>query len=71
MELNAANREKLDEIVARYPVKRSALLPALQLVQEQEGYLTPAAMEHVASLLELTPAQVHDTAGSEELVEHA
>jgi len=62
MELNAANREKLDEIVARYPVKRSALLPALQLVQEQEGYLTPVAMEHVASLLELTPAQVHDTA---------
>ena len=48
---------------ARYPVKRSALLPALHLLQEQEGWLHHATrIEYAATLLDLTPAQVHDTA---------
>ena len=34
------NQAKFDEIVRRYPVKRSALLPALHLLQEQHGWLT-------------------------------
>jgi NADH-quinone oxidoreductase subunit F len=62
MEFTPENRKTFDRILARYPVKRSALLPALHLVQDQEGYISTAAMEYVASLLELTPAQVHDTA---------
>ena len=43
-------------------MKRSALLPALHLVQEQEGWLSREAIEYVAGLLGLSPAQVHDTA---------
>ena len=43
-------------------MKRSALLPTLHLIQEQEGYITSAGIEYAASLLDLTPAQVHDTA---------
>ena len=62
MELTPENKARFDEIVARYPVKRSALLPALHLVQEQEGWLSREALEYVGSLLGLTPAQVHDTA---------
>ncbi len=62
MELTPENRQKLDAILARYPVKRSALLPALQLVQEQEGYIRPEAIDYLAGLLDLTAAQVHDTA---------
>jgi len=62
MEFTPANKLKLEKIVARYPVKRSALLPALYIAQEQAGYLSVEAMEHVASLLDLSPAQVHDTA---------
>jgi NADH-quinone oxidoreductase subunit F len=52
----------LDEMLTHYPVKRSALLPALRLLQEQEGVITTAGMEYLAGLLDLTPAQVYDTA---------
>ena len=62
MELTPERKAAFDKIVARYPVKRSALLPTLQLIQEQEGYITTAGIEYAAALLGLTPAQVHDTA---------
>ena len=62
MEFTAENKARFDRILARYPVKRSALIPTLHLIQEQEGFLSTAALEYAASLLELTPAQVHDTA---------
>ena len=62
MEFTPDNRARFDAIVDRYPVKRSALLPALHLVQEQEGHISTEAMEYLASLLELSPAQVHDSA---------
>jgi NADH-quinone oxidoreductase subunit F len=59
---SAENRARFERLVARYPVKRSALLPALHLLQEQEGFISLNGMEYLAGLLELTPAQVHDTA---------
>jgi NADH-quinone oxidoreductase subunit F len=62
MELTPRNQARFEEIVARYPVKRSALLPTLHLVQEQEGWLSREAIRAVAGLLGLSPAQVHDTA---------
>ena len=56
------NRARFDEIVKRYPPdrKRSAVLPALYLVQHQLGYVTANAMRHVAPLLDMTPAYVED-----------
>ena len=56
------NRTRFDEILKRYPPdrKRSAVLPALYLVQHQLGYVTANAMRHVAGLLEMTPADVED-----------
>jgi NADH-quinone oxidoreductase subunit F len=62
MQLTPQNKARFDEIVARYPIKRSALLPTLHLVQEQEGWLSSEALAYVGSLLGLSPAQVHDTA---------
>jgi NADH-quinone oxidoreductase subunit F len=62
MQFTPENKSRFDRILARYPVKRSALLPTLHLIQEQEGYLTTEAIDYAASLLELTAAQVHDTA---------
>jgi NADH-quinone oxidoreductase subunit F len=62
MQLTPQSKACFDEIVARYPVKRSALLPTLHLVQEQEGWLSREALAYVGSLLGLSPAQVHDTA---------
>lgn len=56
------NRARLDEIVTRYPAeqKRSAVLPALYLAQYQQGYITAGAMQHIAGILEITPADVED-----------
>lgn len=52
-------RARLDELVSRYPDKRSALLPALWVAQEvYGGYLTADAMREVAEHLELPPAEV-------------
>jgi NADH-quinone oxidoreductase E subunit len=57
-------RAKLDEIITKYPPdqKRSAVLAALYLVQEQIGYLTANGMRHVAPILDMTPAEVEDVA---------
>ena len=45
-----------------YPQPRSALIPMLHLAQEQDGWLTPDAMVHVAELIGLEPAEVYGTA---------
>ncbi len=50
------------EILKRYPQKRSALLPLLHLVQEERGYLSPEALEEVATLLEMRPTDVWEVA---------
>jgi len=59
--LNAQNVEQATAIIKRYPRSRSALIPLLHLAQEQDGWVTPEAMEHVAELLDLTPAEVLGT----------
>ena len=46
------------EIIARYPQKRSALMPLLHAVQERDGYVTEEAMAEVAGYLDLAPAEV-------------
>ena len=54
-------KNEIEGILARYPVKRSALLPLLYLAQEEEGYVTEAAMTEIAGILRLTPPQVYET----------
>jgi NADH-quinone oxidoreductase E subunit len=57
-------RATLDGIISKYPPdrKRSAVLAALYLVQDQQGYLTASAMRHVGEILDMTAAQVDDVA---------
>ena len=61
-EFTPENRARLEEIARRYPPerRRSALLPALYLVQRQQGYISANAMEQVAGLIGVTPADVED-----------
>ena len=49
-------------IIGRYPVKRSALLPMLHLVQSVDGYITGRGVHLCAELLELTTAEVSGVA---------
>ena len=51
-------REKLDEIMARYPTKRAALLPALWMLQRARGWISDDGIAEVAHVLDLTPAYV-------------
>jgi NADH-quinone oxidoreductase E subunit len=55
---------RLEEICGKYPPeqRKSAVLAALYLAQEQQGYLTASAMRHVAEFLRITPAEVEDVA---------
>ena len=48
--------EEIQEIAAQYPVRRSAIMPALHLAQEKYGWLPPDALREVAEALDLTPA---------------
>jgi NADH-quinone oxidoreductase subunit E len=50
------------EIIARYPQKRSALLPLLHLVQSVDGYVTGRGVDFCAEELELTAAEVSGVA---------
>src|SRR5213082_277350 len=50
--------EQLNEILARYPTKQAALLPALWLVQRARGWISDRNMAEVAEVLGLTPAYV-------------
>src|ERR1700684_2930084 len=50
------------EIVALSPKPRSALIPLCHLAQEMDGWLRPEAMEEIAELVGVTPAEVRGTA---------
>jgi NADH-quinone oxidoreductase subunit E len=65
--LNDQNLALARDIIARYPRKKSALIPLVHLSQEQNGYVTREAMRHIAELVEVTPAEVYGTASFYEM----
>ncbi len=54
--------EEIKELPAKYPQPRSAVMPALDLAQEELGHLTPEAMSEVAVALQLDPGYVEGVA---------
>ncbi len=54
--------DEIKELPAKYPQPRSAVMPALDLAQEELGHLTPEAMSEVAAALELDPGYVEGVA---------
>jgi NADH-quinone oxidoreductase subunit E len=61
MTFTASNRARADEIVARYPRPKSAILPLAHLAQDQDGWLTDEAMQEIAELAGVTAADVLGT----------
>jgi NADH-quinone oxidoreductase subunit E len=58
-------REEIDRWLAKFPAdrKRSAVLAALRAAQhENDGYLTPALMDGIATYLGMPPVQVYEVA---------
>ena len=60
MNLNPETLRKIDEVIPHYPVKRSAVLPLLHFVQEEQGYVSDEAIEWIASRLEIQPINVYE-----------
>ncbi len=56
--ISETTRQCCDALVARYPEKRSALIPILHEVQAEVGHLSPEAVDWVAGYLALSPADV-------------
>ena len=58
------NRAEADRFIAKYPAGRqaSAVLPLLYIAQRQEGWVSRAAMDHVAEILDMAPIRVYEVA---------
>jgi NADH-quinone oxidoreductase E subunit len=56
------NRERFEEFAAHYPPehRKAAVLHALYLAQEQQGYITANVARHVADVIGITTADVED-----------
>ena len=53
---------RFDELVKKYPAKRSALIPMLLYAQDEVGYLSDAVIEEIADRLCITPLEVRNVA---------
>ncbi len=62
--------KEIDEIKAKYPDPRSALLPALYIAQREFGWLSPDAMRYVARTLNMPEAIVRGTASFYSMFKH-
>ena len=62
MSIEKTTYDELVEISARYPEKRSGLLPMLHLVQSVEGRVTPDGIRACAEILDLSEAEVSGVA---------
>ncbi len=56
------------ELIELYPHRRSALIPICHLAQEQDGWLHPEAIDEIAELVGLAPAEVLGTASFYEML---
>ncbi|MHB1987578.1 MAG: NADH-quinone oxidoreductase subunit NuoE family protein [Acidimicrobiales bacterium] len=60
--LSAEARASAERVLGLYPAPRSALIPLCHIAQAEEGYLTEEAMEEIAELCGISPAEVRGTA---------
>jgi NADH-quinone oxidoreductase subunit E len=60
--LSEEARALAERVIARYPTRRSALVPLLYLVQSEVGWVPRQGMREVAAILGLTTAEVEAVA---------
>jgi NADH-quinone oxidoreductase subunit E len=54
------NEQRIDEYITHYPVKRSAILPALHIAQEEHGYVTDDDVKYLAKRLDMRVNEVEE-----------
>jgi NADH-quinone oxidoreductase E subunit len=60
--ISEQSRQRMRDLAARYPVARSAVMPALYIAQQEEGYITQEALQAVAETIGLTVDDVESVA---------
>jgi NADH-quinone oxidoreductase subunit F len=61
MQLSPQLEAKFNDLVTRYPVKRSALIPMMLYAQDDLGFLGDEILEEIAKRLDLNTIQVTET----------
>jgi len=56
--LTAEREKKLEELLTRYPTRTGALIPALHLCQEQNGWISDEVIHWVSQRLDVPPAHI-------------
>ena len=56
--LTPDRERELSEILSRYPTKMAATIPALHLIQDQEGWISEEVMIWLAHKLDVSPAHI-------------
>ena len=60
--LSQAACQHIQTLISRYPQKRSALIPSLQLAQKEAGYLSNETISEIARIFDLSPNEVYEVA---------
>jgi NADH:ubiquinone oxidoreductase subunit E len=61
-------RERVEALMAKYPDRRSASIPALWAVQERYGWCTPEGIRQIAAVMRFTPAYLESVASFYDLL---
>ncbi|MGB9687746.1 NADH-quinone oxidoreductase subunit NuoE [Thermogutta sp.] len=59
--LNDDLRERIRAYLPRYPSPRAVVLPALHLIQQELGWVSPQAVRELATLLGIPAPEIQDT----------
>ena len=68
VEVPAELRSEVEVLMARYPQKRSAAIPALWAIQRRDGWCTPEGILQVAAVMEVAPAYLESVASFYDLL---
>jgi NADH:ubiquinone oxidoreductase subunit E len=61
-------RERIEQLMARYPDRKSASIPALWAVQRLYGWCTPGGIRQAAAVMRVTPAYLESVASFYDLL---
>ncbi len=62
VEVPGGLRAEIEDYMARYPDRRSSVIPALHAAQRLHGHCSPEAMLQVAAVMQVTPAYLSSIA---------
>lgn len=69
VEVPAALRAEIEDLMSRYPDPRSAAIPALAAAQRVHGWCSPQAIEQTACVMRLTPGYLTAVVGFYDMLE--